>query len=212
MSPATNIREKGIKVSDQTIDVSTPEGRLTAYTKMRGSLDGKDVAWWYRGVQYGVVDMRPQRLWTVQGLQVTSFSSRPDGSYENRFRDIMFYLDTNTGERLDTVLNPYTGNMVRPGVQRMGPVFLIYSRAGAAIKDKENVPPGLDTDWRVDRALISGDDLILHEEGYSRVTGGPLPVVINDFITMYGSLSEACDSSRVNIAARYNYTSMLTFV
>jgi len=42
--------------------VTTPEGRLTAYAKLRGSLDGRSVAWWYRGIQYGVVDLAPKRL------------------------------------------------------------------------------------------------------------------------------------------------------
>jgi len=189
----------------------TPQGRLTAYAKLRGSLDGSSVAWWFRGTQYGVVDLQPQRLWAMQGLQVASLKVREDGSYENIFRELLFYQDPHTGEFSPQIRNPYTQKMVNPGPQRMGPMTLIYSRAGAAIKDTENVPEGLDTDWRVDRALVSGDDLALHEEGYSRVMNGQLPIVLNDFITLHGSLSEVSDPETLNARSRYSSTTMSTW-
>lgn len=192
-------------------EVTTPEGRLTAYAKLRASLDGSSVAWWYRGIQYGVVDLAPKRLWAVQGVQVTSFTRREDGSFDNLFRDLMIYQDLATGEKLKEFRNPYTNEMVAPVTQVMGPMTLIYSRAGAAIKDLENVPPGMDTDWRVDRAIINGDDLILHEEGYSRVSNGPLQFVVNDFITLQGQLSDAVNPDLVSAPARYTYCSLASW-
>ena len=195
----------------QHFDVTTPEGRLTAYAKLRGSLDGASVLWWYRGIQYGVVNLAPKRLWAVQGLQVTSFKRREDGSFDNLFRDLMLYQDLATGEQLSEFRNPYTRETVRPKAQVMGPMALVYSRAGAAIKDLANLPPGMDTDWRVDRALISGDDLILHEGGHSRVTEGPARIVVNDFITLQGRLADANDPNVVNAPARYTYSSIATW-
>lgn len=198
-------------MKQQHFDVTTPEGRLMAYVRLRGSLDGASVLWWYRGIQYGVVDLAPKRLWAIQGLQVTSFSRRDDGSFDNLFRDVMLYQDLATGEALKEFRNPYTGEMVAPVAQIMGPASLIYSRAGAAVKDLENLPPGLDTDWRVDRALINGDDIILHEEGHSRVTDAPTRVVVNDFLTLQGRVEDATNPNVVNAPARYTYSSIATW-
>ena len=219
-APGTGTTGEGAAVSFQlantvmqqdNFSVTTPEGRLTAYAKLRASLDGSTVVWWYRGIQYGVVDLAPKRLWAVQGLQVTSFKRREDGSFDNLFRDLMLYQDLATGETLKDFRNPYTNEAVAPSAQVMGPMNLIYSRAGAAIKDLENVPPGMETDWRVDRAVISGDDLILHEEAYSRVTDGALQFVVNDFITLQGRLSDAVDPGIVNAPARYTYCTLASW-
>lgn len=190
-------------------DVTTPEGRLQAYIKLRGSLDGARSAWWYRGIQYGVVDLVPHRLWAVQGVQVSRYRARDDGAFDHEFRDLMFYLDLKSGEVLREFHNPLTGQTIHPPVLRVGPMELVYSRAGAAIKDVQNVPPGLETRWRVDRAIVNGDDLILHEEGHSSVPSAN--VVLNDFITTQGSLAQATDASLLNAPARYSYCSVMTW-
>jgi hypothetical protein len=201
-----------LKATRQTpqpeFSVTTPEGRLTAYAKLRGSLDGSSVAWWYRGIQYGVVDLAPKRLWAVQGLQVTSFKRREDGSFDNVFRDLMLYQHLATGDLLREFRNPYTGETVAPVPRVMGPMTLVYSRAGGAPKDMKNMPPNMDTDWRVDRAVINGGDLILHEEGYSRVAEGPARMVVNDFITLQGRLSDAENPDLVSAPARYSYCTL----
>ncbi len=194
-----------------SLDLRDPGGRLLAYVKLRASLGGHSRAWWYRGVQYAVVDLQPRRLWGIQGIQVCKFTARADGSFENHFRDLLFYQDLLTGEPLEVLRNPFTGRDIHLAPQQIGPMFLIYSRAGAAIKELENVPPDLETDWRVDRAIVNGDDLILHEEGYSRVTAGPERFVLNDFISFQCSASEASDPDRDAVPGRYNYCSFMNW-
>ncbi|MDJ0928166.1 MAG: DUF1838 family protein [Gammaproteobacteria bacterium] len=197
--------------SGSDFNLETREGRLLSYVKLRASLEGHSSAWWYRGIQYGVVDLVPQRLWGVQGVQVFNFARRDDGTFENRFRDLMFYQDLATGKQLEQFLNPYTGETIEPPVLRVGPMFLLYSSAGASIKDAENIPPGLETSWSVDPAIVNGDDVILHEEGHSKVEQGPMRVVLNDFITFQGSLADLQNPALMNAPGRYSYCSVMTW-
>lgn len=200
-----------MRQTENTVDLHDPAGRLQAYVRLRASLDGRPRAWWYRGIQYGVIDLKPRRLWAVQGVQVCQFTARDDGAFENRFRDLLFYQDLQTGETLERLRNPFTGAEIRLQPQRVGPMHLVYSRAGAAIKQVQNVPPGLETDWRVDRAIVSGDDLILHEEGYSRVEAGPATMVLNDFITFQCSAGAAREPGSDAIPGRYSYCSLMSW-
>ncbi len=102
----------------ETIDLSTPEGALLAYRKIQCSLqDGKAITYSWRGRAYSRMPGEADRLlFNVEGMNVRHCVSTEDPErgkgYRLISREILLYLDQNTGLPLRTWENPWTGETV----------------------------------------------------------------------------------------------------
>lgn len=94
----------------QALDLSDPKDNLTAYLKMRGSLDGKDVVTWWSGQVFAAIpDERPQPLFGFEGMNVARMEQQDDGSWRMLSREYAVYKDPKTGRILAHWTNPWTG-------------------------------------------------------------------------------------------------------
>ncbi len=92
------------------LDLSKPEDNLSAYLKMRGSLDGKDVVTWWSGQVFAAIpDERPKLLFGFEGMNVARMEQLEDGSWRMLSREYAVYKDPGSGQILEHWLNPWTG-------------------------------------------------------------------------------------------------------
>ena len=100
------------------IDLSTPEGAIAAARKVQCSLkDEHPVTYWWLGDMFSRVPGEPDRLiFKVEGMNIrqcvtVSDEVRGEG-YRMVSREVLFYLDPETGEVVDEWENPWTGETV----------------------------------------------------------------------------------------------------
>jgi len=134
------------------IDLSKPEGVLAANRKMACSLeDGKPVVfWWKGGVFSRVPGERDRQLFNVEGMNIRQCGTvkdpqRGDG-YRLVSREILLYLDMETGKPLKKWKNPWTGkendviHVANDPVN--GPPSFPIGRDGAPMKWRGNIMKG----------------------------------------------------------------------
>lgn len=102
----------------KTIDLSTGHGAMMASRKMACStVDGEDVVYHWEGEAFSRrTGERDKHLFNVEGMNVRSCTTVNDPVRGEGFklvsREILLYLDKDTGEVLDTWENPWTGDEV----------------------------------------------------------------------------------------------------
>lgn len=188
---------------------------ILALAKLRGDSSGKPFLWWYRGEQYALENMTAKILFSVEGAQIGKFVKKEDGSWDHTFRDVMFYKDAITGERLTTFTNPFTGQKVEPPIMRMGPFTTSTSADGAIFNQPAALPPGMVSAWHVEPAIVRGDDLYIRETGSTRIQKPGMenePEAkryhhINDFLMHYGQVSYVQDPSITSAPGRQTFQS-----
>ncbi len=106
--PATSRAATPMRLND-------PEWNRDAFARLQGNLDfGKVKYGWYGGTVCGVREGEAVRpLMGFEGFSATRLVDNGDGSYQKLLREVVFYSDLQTGEILETFLNPYTNEAVR---------------------------------------------------------------------------------------------------
>jgi len=95
----------------EPIDFDDPVQSLRAFVKLMGDLDPTvETPSWFGGHVFG--DTRRDRplkaLMGIEGFGVLRVERQSDTSYQVFNRELAFYTDLETGEYLDTWVNPYT--------------------------------------------------------------------------------------------------------
>lgn len=100
--------------------------------RVQGNADGSISPWWYTGFIYGVrANEAPKALVRFEGCEMYRFTPKPDGSFAQTGRTTTFFQDIDSGEVLDTWLNPYTGKTVKVQANLLGGAAkMIWSDAG----------------------------------------------------------------------------------
>ncbi len=148
--------------SGKKLDLNNKADFLTAIQKMRGALDNRICYGMVKGLYYGVVDTKLTPLYGVLGGTFSRYKQLPNGNFEGRTFEVAYFTDWNTGQRLETFNNPYTGETVTVPPTRMGPSTVIVTAdgveaAGAAAR-------GLQFSHRFLPARVVNDDVWIVEE------------------------------------------------
>lgn len=107
-----------LPVQAQTLDLSTPADAVKALQKTMCSLDdGEPVVYWWEGNVYSrVPGERDRHLFSYQGMNVRACKSvsheKKGYGYRMVSREVLFYMDPESGKILDTWKNPWTGDTV----------------------------------------------------------------------------------------------------
>ena len=92
-----------------------PEWNRDAIARLAGDMDfGKVKHGWYAGSVCGVREgeaLRP--LMDFEGFSSIRLVDNGDGSYQRLLRETVYYKDLETGEVMDTYVNPYTNEEVK---------------------------------------------------------------------------------------------------
>ena len=93
-----------------TLDLSRPEDNLTAWMKMRGSLEGQDVYFWFTGGLDVAIPGEPIRPFvTVETLILRRTQRIGAQTFHVTDWEASFYRHPETGEVVDELRNPVTG-------------------------------------------------------------------------------------------------------
>lgn len=174
------------------LDLNDPWDRLTALAKLRGSLDGRTVMWWMKGVRYGVVD---QVVTPLFGMLIGSFQRLrplPGKGFELNMLELSYFTDLQTGAVLDTFVNPYNGKKCVVPEQRLGPYPVLLTPTGVVLPD---VPAFGDVELttRVGPAIVQGDDVWIRDDSTVKVDSDH-PMMgkhtYNELVSYRGKLSD----------------------
>lgn len=112
---AAEQRKTGPATAPPLLDLSKPEAVVVVNRKMACSLDdGKPVVFWWKGGAYSrVPGERDRHLFNVEGMNIRQCGTVRDPQrgegYRLVSREILLYLDIETGEPLARWKNPWTG-------------------------------------------------------------------------------------------------------
>ena len=195
------------------LDLDDPADRLTALAKLRGSLDGAVVMWWMKGVRYGVVEDRVSPMF---GMLVGSFQRmKPldDGSFILNMLELSYFTDLQTGEVLDTFVNPYNGKEVEIPEQRLGPYPVQLKTTGVVLPD---VPAFGDVDLttQVGPAIVQGDDVWIRDDSTVDVdSDNPMmgKHIYNELVTYRGKLSDINNPALASAPAEIIFQSITSW-
>lgn len=94
-------------------DLSTSEGQLEAYVRMRGDLTGKEVVVDWQATIFAVLPGEKARpILKTYGFNISRMEKQADGGYHWISREVSYYQDVKTGKLIDKWTNPYTGEVV----------------------------------------------------------------------------------------------------
>ncbi|MEQ8509582.1 MAG: DUF1838 family protein [Rhodospirillaceae bacterium] len=106
----------GASLTGPTYDLTTAYGNVEAYAKATSNLDMKSTHYgWIDGHVMGVAPGGPIRTFCgFRGLGVTRLIPlEGEHGYRRLLREVVFYTDLETGEILEEMENPFTGEKVR---------------------------------------------------------------------------------------------------
>ena len=200
------------------LDLEKPQDNLTAWMKMRASLESQDVYFWFTGgLDLAVPGEAIRPVINVETTILRRTRRLAEHTWHVTDWEASIYRDVDSDEIVDEVRNPVTGDMVRPLHYREGPVTFEYSAerqprlVGLPTPFEEKTEP-FHQRWR-----RAGDDLWMVKEMY--IWGIPqwldikqfpdetpeTPINVSSITTMKSSLRDVLDPSRASVPTEYFY-------
>ncbi len=177
--------------SVKLLDFSNPVDHFDAVMQVRGSKDTRLCMGFLKGNYYGLVDNKLTPLYCVLAGTFSRFQKRNDGNYDGATFEVAYFTDWNTGELLETYVNPFTGKTVKVPITRSAPGRILLTPD--AIKPvTTSFPAGTAFNHRFLPARVVGDDVWLVEENFvSRETDGKTPAFAYNEVTTYRASHKA---------------------
>ena len=200
------------------LDMDKPEDNLTAWMKMRASLESQDVYFWFTGGLDLAMPGEPIRpIINLETVILRRTQRLAEHTWHVTDWEASVYRDVESDEIVDEVVNPITGDKVQPFHYREGPVTFEYSAErqprliGLPTPFEEKTEP-FSQRWR-----RAGDDLWMIKEMY--IWGIPqwldikqfpdetpeTPINVSSITTMKSSLRDVLDPSRASVPTEYFY-------
>ncbi len=200
------------------LDLSRPEDNLTAWMKMRGSLEGQDVYFWFTGGLDVAIPGEPIRPFvTVETLILRRTQRIGAGTFHVTDWEASFYRDPGTGAVVDELQNPVTGRPVQPLHYREGPVTFEYTATrqprlvGLETPFAEKNEPfrqpwrvAGDTLWMTKAFYISGRPQWLDIREFPDETPAT-PLTVSSIAVMESRLSQVLDPHLSSVPTSYSY-------
>jgi len=113
----------------------SPDERLEQFVRVRCATDGSDVFTTWRGHVWAYAeDEAPKLLFDVVGMNVARCARATNG-WSLTSRELMLYLDPESGKVLHRWSNPWTGEEVTVAHVANSPVQAVFHQAPAAMED-----------------------------------------------------------------------------
>jgi hypothetical protein len=207
------------------LDLDQPTDNLTAWMKLRASLEGQDVYFWFTGTLDIAIPGEPLRPFvTVETLILRRTAPQGGGVWHVTDWEASLYRDPVTGAVADELVNPVTGARVEPLHYREGPVTFAYrADAQPALVGLETPfdrkPAPFRQPWRV-----AGDTLWMIKDFY--IWGRPqwldirefpeetpaTPLNVSSIATMRADLAEVLDPTVAATRTDYFYQATSDFL
>ncbi len=103
----------GTGLAQKPLNLANPTDNMTAYIKMRGSLDpNEEVVYYWKGLIYSFIPgERSIPLFEMEAYNI-AITKPVEGGYEMLTREVALYRDLKTGEYLEKWYNPFIKDTV----------------------------------------------------------------------------------------------------
>ena len=122
------------------------EEMLHYFIKLRCSLDGRVTMGWVDAVNYAFIDGVTYPMYRLLSTTIRQVRKVNDGLYKSVSLEVAMYMDIETGELLDKLTVPVTGNVVDVPLYRAGP-----SHMDMTVRAEET------TDFTMNQETVDGD-------------------------------------------------------
>ena len=127
------------------LDLSDEE-MLHYFIKLRCSLDDRVTMGWVDAVNYAFIDGVTHPMYRLLSTTIRQVRKVNDGLYKSVSLEVAMYMDIETGELLDKLTVPVTGNVVDVPLYRAGP-----SHMDMTVRAEET------TDFTMGQETVDGD-------------------------------------------------------
>ncbi|MCU0760294.1 MAG: DUF1838 domain-containing protein [Steroidobacteraceae bacterium] len=161
------------------LDLATPLGNVTAYLKMRASIETQDVYFWFTGRLDLAVPGEPVRpIIEVASLILRRTERVADLAWNVIDWEASMYRHLDGGAWLEAdepIVNPHTGRKVRPMPYREGPVRFRFTDQEPRIIGSRDVMPNTGKPFSYPWKVVGGD-LYMVKSSYIRAPNWLQPV------------------------------------
>jgi len=191
-------------------DLAGPRGLLQAYRRMRYSAGPEVTFSWMRATKYGLADHRPTPLFGMEiGTLARTRTTGPD-SFDATALEIVFFTDLATGERIEEIINPFTGERLARPDSLVGPTTITYTIDGARYPAGL---PGAKFDIKPSIVLFAaeGDDVWVQDDTSTTVTAadtGRLQFVLTDWSSFHCTRASLADASLASVPTQVSFNSV----
>lgn len=170
------------------------KARAAIVRRMRFRTDAGVFMWWFRGRTYAQQGAKLIPLCGMVFGSMIKLTPRSDGGFDTVQYELGFRTDYETGQHIEKLLNPITGETVDLPIYPVGPTHLHYSA--------DNVPQVPETiggsrftyDHKPELFWEADGTIFMQYQAQSRVeTAGASDRIINDFGMIYGPAKSALD-------------------
>lgn len=193
------------------IDLSTPEARFKAHMKMIGTLESETVYNWFDGELWGMMpNKEPAIICGFHGLARSNWTAHDDGSMGQHSFDVGFFSDFDTGEPAESIINPFTGEIIKPFHYQYGGFEQLHKPSNETYQEN-------DKKWSV-----LGDEVSLREYGARTIDH---PVSMEEWprespgekyfgaseTNYYSPISQITDPNVKNATQKFFWTAVLSW-
>jgi hypothetical protein len=210
----------GKTTASRRLDLSQPIDNVTAYLKLRASVETQDVYFWFTGRLDIAVPGEPvMPVINVESLILRRTERVGDLAWNVIDWEAAMYRHPETGEYLEAgaqLLNPYTKRMVKPLDYREGPVRFRFTDREPRIIGSRDVMPNTGKAFHYPWKIVAGD-LYMTKASYIRAPNWLQPgdwplessgkeLIVTSHSTLNAPLAEV-ENLRVNAArSHFAYT------
>jgi len=202
---SVSLATSGCALATSSAALALPQShteRAHVLRKMRFRADSGKVIWSFDGPAYSVVDGVLTPLYRLIHASIMEVEQRADGAMEVMQYEVGFRTDLNTGERLDTLKNPVTGEVVKVPYAPVGPTLLKFDAHNDIDLPEFIGGSRFSLDHKPDRVVLLGDTLMLHYHSQATIeTEGKPTKVKNDMGLIHGPAKLALSAAVKNAPA-----------
>ncbi|MEO9634565.1 MAG: hypothetical protein ABJF89_02065 [Parasphingorhabdus sp.] len=173
-----------------------PATRAAIVRRMRLRHNAGHVFWWFRGTSYAQQGATLIPLCGMVFGSMIKVTPRDDGGLNVIQYELGFRTDLETGERLEKMRNPLTGQMIEIPFAPVGPTAFSYSATNDLILP-EMIGGSRFTIEHIPELFYRAGDMVLfqYQSRATVETKGKPDRILNDLGNIYGPASEALDAN-----------------
>lgn len=172
-------------------DPEDPRALLDGFRRLRFSLGSEPVFWWLRVSKHGVVDGELTHLYDMEIASIFQARDLEDG-FGVTSLELIYTVDTQTGELIDELTNPYTGEQLPWTHTPVGPATVNYFVSGMELPSEL---PGVQIEMThgLTSGMMHAGQVWLKDDNAAVVTqlqGDEPPFLVTDWSTYLGQVTD----------------------